>query len=327
MSATASDLRIDRPADSRSDPCPASPPTGSVSWWMFYLAPPLLMAFPMAWYGAGLAVELSRTASFLLWGSICLISWALSDVLARALGVAMARYRWPPWIWLVAGYLLNMAAASAYNPAIVSWLLQTGLANPSPMVRAYFELERNLLDWDYVQLLYLGGLPGLVYWVMGNFLFELTTGIPRVTRRRPPVVAQGVVPVEAHAPPPNPAPRFLGRLTRLRGITPDQLVAVEAEDHYIQVHTTRGKELILYRFRDALEELASLDGLQIHRSAWVSLGGVQALEGRGRHWQVRLVTGEPLKVSLSNRGALRRLRLPVPTNERQRQSPSSSTSS
>lgn len=326
MSATASELRIDRPADSRPEPCPASPPTGSAAWWMFYLAPPLLMAFPMAWYGAGLAVELSRAASLLLWGSICLISWALSDVFARALGVAMDRYRLPPWIWLVVGYLLNMAAASVYNPTIVSWLLQTGLADPSPMVRAYFEVERNLLDWDYVQLLYLGGLPGLVYWIMGNFLFELTTGIPRVTRRRPSA-AHALVHVEDPAPSPNPAPRFLSRLSRLRGITADQLVAVEAEDHYIQVHTTRGKELILYRFRDALEELASLDGLQIHRSAWVSVGGVQALEGGGRHWRVRLMTGETLKVSLSNRGALRRLRLPVPTNDRQRQSPSNSTSS
>ena len=100
-------------------------------------------------------------------------------------------------------------------------------------------------------------------------------------------------------------PRFFQRLSKLAGLTIDDLVAIEAEDHYVQVHSIRGKELIYYRFRDALQELESLpDGLQIHRSAWVSRRHVTALDGRGRKLEVVLDTGDRLGVSLSNRGAL-----------------------
>lgn len=112
----------------------------------------------------------------------------------------------------------------------------------------------------------------------------------------------------ATATPPNSAPpqppHFFQRLSRLAGLRAEELVAVEAEDHYIQVHSTRGKELVYYRFRDALQELDALPGLQIHRSAWISRQHVTALAGRGRKLEVVLVTGDRLGVSLSNRGAL-----------------------
>lgn len=108
----------------------------------------------------------------------------------------------------------------------------------------------------------------------------------------------------AHLPASARNPRFFQRLSRLAGLDVDELVAVEAEDHYIQVHSIRGKELVYYRFRDALQELESVPGLQIHRSAWVSRRHVTALDGRGRKLEVVLVTGDRLPVSLSNRGAL-----------------------
>jgi len=80
----------------------------------------------------------------------------------------------------------------------------------------------------------------------------------------------------------EPAPlRFLERLPlKLRGA---EIWAVEAEDHYLRLHTSKGQELILLRLSDAIEELAGLEGEQSHRSWWVARDGVADVErGDGR---------------------------------------------
>jgi len=79
----------------------------------------------------------------------------------------------------------------------------------------------------------------------------------------------------------RPATRFTQRLPlRLRGA---RLIAVEAEDHYLRVHTDQGSDLILMRLSDALEELDGVEGAQTHRSWWVARDAVRgASRGDGR---------------------------------------------
>ena len=160
----------------------------------------------------------------------------------------------------------------------------------------------------------LGWLP---FWLLGNYFLERFYGLPRLSRLTTALagetregsadnsLAAAELSTDAAS---APKPRFLQRLDRLAGLNVSELVAVEAEDHYIHVHSRRGKELIYYRFGDALEELRTLRGIQIHRSAWVSIDGIQTVEDRGRKTHVVLITGERLRVSLPNRGALLRLR-------------------
>ena len=125
---------------------------------------------------------------------------------------------------------------------------------------------------------------------------------------RMPAAVESALPAEPSSTPSAsatlPTPRFFRRLSKLSGLGIDELVAVEAEDHYVQVHSTRGKELVYHRFRDALEELDGVPGLQIHRSAWVSRQHIQGLDGRGRKLEVVLVTGDRFSVSLSSHRAL-----------------------
>ena len=52
------------------------------------------------------------------------------------------------------------------------------------------------------------------------------------------------------------------------------LVRIEAQDHYLNVITTKGSAMILMRLSEAVEELEDADGLQTHRSHWVSLDAV-----------------------------------------------------
>jgi hypothetical protein len=76
-------------------------------------------------------------------------------------------------------------------------------------------------------------------------------------------------------------PKFLERLPlKLRGA---DVWAVEAEDHYLRLHTSKGQDLILMRLSDAIAELQGIEGAQVHRSWWVSRAAItDARRGDGR---------------------------------------------
>ena len=85
-----------------------------------------------------------------------------------------------------------------------------------------------------------------------------------------------------------------GRLARsLRG----DLIALEAEDHYVRLHHPSGSTLILHRFSDALAEVDPLAGLQVHRGWWVANGAVVGTFMRaGKRW-LMLRNGMEIPVS------------------------------
>jgi hypothetical protein len=106
----------------------------------------------------------------------------------------------------------------------------------------------------------------------------------------------------AAVPAPGRAP-FLDRLPpRLRGAT---LHAVQAEDHYLRVHTDRGSDLILLRLGDALAELAPLDGAQTHRSWWVARQAVRTVRRHDGRATLTLDGGLDVPVSRAHVAALR----------------------
>jgi DNA-binding LytR/AlgR family response regulator len=53
-----------------------------------------------------------------------------------------------------------------------------------------------------------------------------------------------------------------------------EIWALQAEDHYLRVHTSLGSDLILMRLSDAIAELDGVEGAQTHRSWWVAKAAV-----------------------------------------------------
>ena len=88
--------------------------------------------------------------------------------------------------------------------------------------------------------------------------------------------------------------RFHDRLPARLGT---EIVSLSMQDHYVEVTTTKGRDLILIRLRDAMDELKGLDGLQIHRSHWTAKGHLGSLERDGTRHFVRLSDGRKLPVS------------------------------
>ena len=89
-------------------------------------------------------------------------------------------------------------------------------------------------------------------------------------------------------------------LARLPPESRSELLHLRMQDHYVEVHTAAGTEMLLLRFRDALREVENLDGLQVHRSHWVARAAVDEVERRqGGSFALRLVNGNKVPVSRS----------------------------
>jgi len=115
------------------------------------------------------------------------------------------------------------------------------------------------------------------------------------------VLIENAVHPVTHAQP-SP-PKFLERLPlKLRGA---EVWAVEAEDHYLRLHTSKGQDLILLRLADAVAELEGIEGAQVHRSWWVARDAItDAKRGDGRA-TLTLKDGAEAPVSRTYAGLLR----------------------
>lgn len=84
-----------------------------------------------------------------------------------------------------------------------------------------------------------------------------------------------------------------------------RLIAIEAEDHYVRVHTDNGSELVPMRFSDALEELDRAYGYRLHRSWWVAADAIERVRWKRGGGQARLTGGTLVPVSRRFAAALK----------------------
>jgi len=101
---------------------------------------------------------------------------------------------------------------------------------------------------------------------------------------------------------PAPSDRFFKRLKPGLG---HDLVCLSMQDHYVEVKTKLGAQLILMRFSDALEELADQSGWRIHRSHWVAERGMAGLKRESGKTIIVTTDGTELPVSRTYLPALR----------------------
>ncbi|TCT35265.1 LytTR family DNA-binding domain-containing protein [Martelella mediterranea] len=97
-------------------------------------------------------------------------------------------------------------------------------------------------------------------------------------------------------------PRLVARLPlQKRG----RLLSVSVSDHYVDVVTSAGREMLLMRLKDAIDETAPVEGLRIHRSHWVALEAVAEVAREDGRIVVVTSAGARLPVSRTYLPALR----------------------
>ena len=109
-------------------------------------------------------------------------------------------------------------------------------------------------------------------------------------------------PVAQPAAAPQYPPEFVSKLpAALRR----DILALEAEDHYVRVHTLHGSALILMRLADAAAVIDARLGLRVHRSWWVAKDGVRAVERTSGRAIARLVDDTAVPISRRHLSAAR----------------------
>ena len=83
------------------------------------------------------------------------------------------------------------------------------------------------------------------------------------------------------------------------------LIAIEAEDHYVRVHTDSGSELVPMRFSEAVQELAQAYGYRLHRSWWAAAEAIEAVRWTRGGGEARLTGGIVAPVSRAYAAALK----------------------
>ena len=114
-----------------------------------------------------------------------------------------------------------------------------------------------------------------------------------------------VVPTRTVVVPPLPEAErnFRMRLSARRRSA--MLIALEAEDHYVRVHTADGSELLLMRMSEAVAELAGAHGYRVHRSWWVADAAIERVRWKRGDGTVRLTGGLVVPVSRTFAGELK----------------------
>ncbi|WP_206185260.1 LytTR family DNA-binding domain-containing protein [Sphingosinicella sp. CPCC 101087] len=205
------------------------------------------------------------------------------------------------WLFtIVAGGLIGLGIAAALRSRIrdrwVRALVAAGAMTP-PVAFLVLAAMVLVLRHDH-------GFSGMIYldllwqvFVIALAMMSLLTLLRRPPRRI--VETRTVI-----APPlPHAEARFRRRLSAGRRTA--ALLALEAHDHYVRVHTDAGIELISLRFSDALAELSGAHGFRVHRSWWVSAEAIKAARWRRASGELELTDGSIVPISRSGAPALR----------------------
>lgn len=87
---------------------------------------------------------------------------------------------------------------------------------------------------------------------------------------------------------------------------------VEAQEHYVRIHTGKETRMVLNRFSDVIDTLDPSDGMQVHRSHWVAFSAIAHRHRDGANLRLRLKSGVLVPVSRSFR---KRVESAIPEGE------------
>ncbi len=244
---------------------------------------PVLLALALGWFRAGtMARELSLLYAVLFWLCIWMGYWAAAGGFTLLLERIAPALKRRPWLLLSLGGLCASAASAFYLEPYLglfeSWLSEERQLRIAQM--------GSLPLTTRLPMAMLNSALGVIMWVVVN-LFALRISdktSPTANKASPSETAQAhhsaQITENASDDEEVIAEEAVSLPTNLFGddIALHDIIALQAQDHYVMVYLPQGKRLVLCRFRDAIAELGCVDGARVHRSWWIS--GAAARQAR-----------------------------------------------
>lgn len=79
----------------------------------------------------------------------------------------------------------------------------------------------------------------------------------------------------------------------------EEILCINAQDHYLELKTKNGSTLLRGRMRDAIANLNNEDGVQVHRSWWIARKEIREVIKNGRDYTVVLLDGTIIPIGRS----------------------------
>ena len=221
-----------------------------------------------------------------------IVFWMMASAFTWAFTVPATLSRLPRWLLVFAGGLASAFACMVLSP----WydqLFSGSFTDPEIFVK-FVNPSARLAPGSLMQTAAAAiSFAGL--WTLFKLLFEssaIQILSPAPIQPDSPASAQPRYMASS-----LPTPRFIERMS---GIGVEDILALEAEDHYVRVHLRTGSELIHYRFADAVTEMGSDYGIRVHRSFWVAKPAIKEIK-RGQRIEITMTNGSRIPVSNSYR--------------------------
>jgi hypothetical protein len=250
-------------------------------------AVPLFAALLLGWYGAGLpATNIGSGFAIVYWLAILLTTWLAFEIASWGAAYVLKPLN-PSFLTVITvGCIFGGLTVRPFVVYMIGQFFALAQGGESPTGPPQFVWSVEWLT-GFVQ----EALVILLMWIVANLALRGPFHLPRFGYA--PVGRPGVAPPPVTALHPAPEPAFLERLEKLQL---EQITALEAEDHYVRVHSDTSSELIHYRFTDAVNEMGGQTGVQVHRSFWVCRTAVESVVRRGRSFDIVLRGGKRVPV-------------------------------
>ncbi len=273
---------------------------------LFYLLVPAVIAMWNGARGNAHAPDMPTYRTVMLWLAVSVPTWCLSDLLCRMMYASVRKLdveidRIGQIVILMAGGLLGCGLGYFYVTALITFSGDFFGDLHHRLSPTGFGLVRPVSD----VVLSFSTLISVIIWTAINLVFDRLSHTPRFrTPEAPTAPLTAAYPTVTYRPTAEPSgieadaqtpPAFLAKMPSRLG---QDIIAVEAHEHYIKVHTQNGNILLLYKFKDALAELEPYDGLQVHRSHWVAKSAVASVDESKK--PVRLILKNGLEVPVSH---------------------------
>jgi hypothetical protein len=287
-SATATTAR--RPKPDRGSLLQGNTPDRREPVWLdgmiFFVGIPVAIAFIFSLVGIRLIADMPYPDALLYMILHMLVAWWSIGWVATGLKLAFRSWRPPVLVICTLGFFLSLIPAAFLFNALGDFY--------SEMYPAFADNRADAAPpgWrlDYLLHFIRYSIPALPLFLSGVYVYRLVTGVDWFGY--PAQVDTAATPqirAEQRA--------TAGLIEGLNLPAEATILAAKAEQHYVQVWSDRGKDLVRYRFKDLPIVLGRCNGAQVHRSWWVNFDAVRNTRQSGR--TIELVISDELVVPVS----------------------------
>lgn len=268
------------------------------SWTGYLIAAGTILSFGLALSEPSASRGLVFPARILFWLAHVASALVLFELAQISLGRIAIFGRLPPLVLVVAVGVVGAILFAVFNLFLLDRIAFLIVDERDLEPISLLGLAEELRD---------SGATSVLFWVLLNSPRLIMIARQKEADGTGDASAADVMatPPDAAMPPLVAGSPLLDLLSRLPRSIGSDIVAISAELHYLRVYTRSGEALILMSFGRAVEALAVIPGQAIHRSHWVALAHVAAVESVGDRVICQLDTGLALPVSRTYRARLR----------------------